>query len=180
MIIASEKRKTNIAEYVIYLWHIEDIIRACKLDMDIVRQQVVAKYEVDENVRSQIADWYESLIQMMKEEKVVEKGHLQLTLNAVSQMEELHQLLLTSPEENRYRNFFYAAQPNIIAYRARSNNSAAGDILVCLEALYMLLLMRLSKKEVSLSTQEAMDTFSHLLALLSQKFIEWENGTLNL
>ncbi|MDE7144362.1 MAG: DUF4924 family protein, partial [Muribaculaceae bacterium] len=34
MIIASEKRKNNIAEYLLYMWQIEDIIRANNLDID--------------------------------------------------------------------------------------------------------------------------------------------------
>lgn len=29
MITASQKRKENIAEYLLYMWQIEDLIRAC-------------------------------------------------------------------------------------------------------------------------------------------------------
>ena len=34
MIIASQKKKENIAEYLLYMWQIEDIIRAYGLDID--------------------------------------------------------------------------------------------------------------------------------------------------
>ena len=33
MIIASQKKKENIAEYLLYMWQIEDIIRAYGLDI---------------------------------------------------------------------------------------------------------------------------------------------------
>ena len=46
MIIASQKRKENIAEYLLYMWQIEDIIRAYKLDIDTIDEQIVSKYNV--------------------------------------------------------------------------------------------------------------------------------------
>lgn len=180
MIIAREKRRTNVAEYVIYMWQVEDMIRACKLDMDLIRQNIIAKYEATAEVKKEIEQWYESLIHMMHESGVTERGHLPLTLNTVNQMEELHQLLIHSPKEQQYKTFYYAARPHIITYQLKSLSSHKGEIYTCLEALYLLLLMRLAKKEISPATQEAMQTFSQLLALLAQKFKAWENGELDL
>ena len=43
MIIARRKRKENIAEYLLYMWQVEDLIRANNFDMDSaknVRQSV--------------------------------------------------------------------------------------------------------------------------------------------
>ena len=33
MIIARQKRKENIAEYLLYMWQVEDLIRANKFDI---------------------------------------------------------------------------------------------------------------------------------------------------
>ena len=41
MYIASKKRKENIAEYLLYMWQIEDLIRAYGLDIDRIRQNVI-------------------------------------------------------------------------------------------------------------------------------------------
>jgi len=180
MIIAREKRRTNVAEYVIYMWQVEDMIRACKLDMQLVRQHIIDKYEVSAEVKKEIEQWYESLIHMMHESGVTERGHLPLTLNTVGQMEELHRLLLHSSEERQYKTLYYTARPHIITFQMKSQAPYTGEIHTCLEALYLLLLMRLSKKDVSLATQESMQTFSRLLALLAQKFKDWENGDLDL
>ncbi len=43
MYIASHKRKENIAEYLIYMWQIEDIIRANDLDIDKIKNNVIER-----------------------------------------------------------------------------------------------------------------------------------------
>ena len=44
MIISREKRKENIAEYLLYMWQIEDLIRGCELDLDKIKNSVIDKY----------------------------------------------------------------------------------------------------------------------------------------
>ena len=73
MIIASQKRKENIAEYLLYMWQIEDLIRANSLDLDKIKANVIDKYPIDEKQQREMADWYESLIDMMRREDVKEK-----------------------------------------------------------------------------------------------------------
>ena len=43
MIIARQKRKENIAEYLLYMWQVEDLIRANKFDMDSINRTVIAQ-----------------------------------------------------------------------------------------------------------------------------------------
>ena len=45
MIIARRKRKENIAEYLLYMWQVEDLIRANNFDMDSIRRTVVDRYD---------------------------------------------------------------------------------------------------------------------------------------
>ena len=40
MIIASKKRKENIAEYILYMWQIEDMIRANDFDISKIRRNI--------------------------------------------------------------------------------------------------------------------------------------------
>ena len=44
MITASQKRKENIAEYLLYMWQIEDIIRANNLDIEQIKANVIDRY----------------------------------------------------------------------------------------------------------------------------------------
>ncbi len=56
MIIASQKRKENIAEYLLYMWQIEDLIRANSLDLDKIKANVIDKYPIDEKQQREMAD----------------------------------------------------------------------------------------------------------------------------
>ena len=61
MIIARQKRKENIAEYLLYMWQVEDLIRANKFDMDSINRTVIAHYDQPEEVKKEIAQWYEAV-----------------------------------------------------------------------------------------------------------------------
>ena len=45
MIIAQQKRKENIAEYLLYMWQVEDLLRACDLDDDRIDQLLVNRFK---------------------------------------------------------------------------------------------------------------------------------------
>ena len=178
MIIAKEKRRNNIAEYIIYMWHIEDLVRALNFDIDKIQQNIVDGFKLDAETSHTITDWYESIIQMMRSEGITEVGHLQMVKNTVAEVAEIHQLLLQSGKEQSYMRLFFQAKPNITAFRSKINNVEIPDIEVCLNALYSLLLMKINGQEITAPTMDAMETFSDLLALLSVKFKEWEDGNL--
>lgn len=94
MITASQKRKENIAEYLLYMWQIEDIIRANGLDLAKIESTVIDKYPgLSPQQRKEMTEWYESLIDMMRREGVEKTGHLQLNKNVIIQLVELHQTL---------------------------------------------------------------------------------------
>ena len=62
MIIAKQKRKENIAEYLLYMWQVEDLIRANHFDIDSIRRTVISQYDQPDEVKEEIARWYEELI----------------------------------------------------------------------------------------------------------------------
>ena len=83
MLIAKQKRKENIAEYILYIYEIEDLIRAFKLDMELITQNLVISYKVDEPTKEEITDWYKNLVVMMEKEGRQKSGHLQFIDNLV-------------------------------------------------------------------------------------------------
>lgn len=57
MFTASQKRKENIAEYLLYMWQIEDLIRANDLDMDKIKANVIDRYTtLTENQRKEMTE----------------------------------------------------------------------------------------------------------------------------
>ena len=46
MLISRQLRKENIAEYVLYMWQVEDIIRAYGLDLGRLRREYIARFDL--------------------------------------------------------------------------------------------------------------------------------------
>ena len=181
MITASQKKKENIAEYLLYMWQIEDLIRANDLDIDKIQKNIIDQYtDISEEQRKQIREWYESLIDMMRREGVAEKGHLQLNKNVIIDMEDLHRRLMKDPKFSAYANQFYATLPYIVELRAKSGDDKPGEIESCFNALYGILMLRLQGKEVTPETLAAIQQISKFLALLAVYYKKDYNNELEI
>ena len=176
MIVAQEKRKNNIAEYVLYMWQIEDTLRAMKFDMNQVETRLISQFKQPGNIKDEIRNWYTNLILAMHEEGIKTKGHLQIVQSVTDELYELHKRLLYENPDNKYVHLFNKATPNIFAFREKLKMPETNDIEVCFYGLYGLLLLRIKKKEINEETTEAMHTFSNLLAALTKHFHEIEKG----
>ena len=86
MIIAQKKRKENIAEYLLYMWQVEDLIRAAAVSPEGVEQLLLPRYNVDEEKRAEIRSWYLELIEMMRTEGKVQAGHLDVNRIVLMQL----------------------------------------------------------------------------------------------
>ena len=81
MIIAEQKKKENVAEYLLYMYQVEDMIRANKLDLDSIEQTLISKFDVPYGVKRDMREWYKSLIVMMQDERKEQSGHLSSSKN---------------------------------------------------------------------------------------------------
>lgn len=171
MFTASDRRKENIAEYLLYMWQIEDVIRANNLDMEKIKVNVIDKYNnLSDEQRHEMTEWYESLIDMMRREGVEKKGHLQINKNILSSLVALHQALLKDPKFADYSAEFYRTLPYIVELRAKSGEEKPGEIETCFNALYGMLLMRLQQKEITPDTLNAIKQISRFIARLARNF----------
>lgn len=170
MYVASQKRKENVAEYLLYMWQIEDLIRANGLDLAKIEKNVVDKSRLTAEQRKEVLEWYESLIDMMRREGVEQKGHLQINKNMIGQLVDLHQTLLQDPKFQDYHSEFYKTLPYIVELRSKAGDEKAGEIETCFNALYGWLMLRLKGQEISPETQRAMEQIARFVALLSRDF----------
>jgi len=169
MLIAQQKKKENIVEYLIYMWQVEDLIRACRFDMKEVEAHLLAKYDQPEPVLQAIRRWYRELISRMQEEGIMEKGHLQQNNTIVAELNELHLQLLHAPHETVYGSLYYKALPAIVQLRSRSGDAIKSEIDTCLTAIYGYILLKIQGKEISPETTESITDLSRLLAFLAAK-----------
>lgn len=180
MIIARQKRKENICEYLLYMWQVEDLIRANHFDMDEIRDKVIARYNQPDEVKEEIARWYEELIEMMRSEGVKESGHIQLNKNVIITLTDLHLRLLKSPKEMIYGAAYYKTLPYIVQLRAKSGGNDIPELETCFTAVYGYLMLRMQGKEISAETLDGIKRISSFLALLAEKYRADMNGELEL
>ncbi len=174
MIIAKQKKEENIVEYLLYMWQIEDILRAYNLDIEKLDEVIVSQYQQDENTKKEIREWYDNLIQMMKLEHIEESGHLQININLVNDLNDLHIELLQNPQEIQYNALFFKTLPFLVEFRNKLKaGEETNDIQLSLHSLYAILLLKLQKKEISKDTEVAVKQISSFLAVLSQKYKHW-------
>ena len=180
MYISQQLKQKNIAEYLLYMWQIEDLIRANGFDMERIRKTVIDPYPLSDEQKTEMARWYEDLIQMMHDEGVMEKGHLQINRNIIIWLTDLHLRLLRSPKFPYYSAAYYKALPFIVELRAKGADREEAELETCFEAMYGILLLKLQKKEVSEATRKAIKTIGDLLAMLAGYYIKEKEGELDL
>ena len=144
-----KSKKENIAEYILYLWQMEDYLRAFPAQAD-------ATAELHE------------LNEMMHREGIVEGGHLQLAQNALSELEELHTRLLQ--EDAIYRAAIIRLTPSLNLLKAKTDRPTMSDIEACLLLLYQIMLLRLQKREITPQTTSVQQQATQLLQCLSKTY----------
>lgn len=176
MLISRQKKESNIAEYILYMWQLEDILRANNFDKESINRLLVEPLSIDEENKQAIAAWYAKLIEKMKAQGLQKTGHLEETHEAINELQYLHNMLLNTLKDKKYQQLYLAAKLNIDAFKIKSGNPGMGDIEAILNGLYGLLLLRLKKKPVSRDTEEAMESFSKMMAYLVKKYHETKSG----
>ena len=172
MIIARQKKKENIAEYLLYMWQIEDLIRAYNLDLDKIQENIIDKFEQPDEVKQEIREWYESLIDMMRREDKQQSGHLQLNENIVIDLTDLHLRLIKSDKEPFYVSTYYKTLPYIVELRAKAGEDKKGEIETCFSALYGILILRLKGQALTEETMKAIKQISTFLGMLNDHYFK--------
>lgn len=145
----TKSKKDNIAEYILYLWQIEDYLRAFPGQADATPEL----QEID---------------QMMHREGIIENGHLQLAQNALAELEELHTSLLN--EDAMYRAAIIRLEPSLNLLKAKTDRPTMSDIEACLLLLYQIMLLRLQKREITPATVDVQQRATQLLQFLSKTY----------
>ncbi|MBQ0061905.1 MAG: DUF4924 family protein [Bacteroidaceae bacterium] len=181
MFISQELKKNNINEYLLYMWQVEDIIRAYGCDADRLAAEYVPRFtQYTPQQQKELAQWYADLVEMMRSEGVMQSGHLQINKNIILLLTDLHNEVLKSPKHPFYSAAYYKALPFIVEIRSRGNNKEVPELENCFEALYGLMLLRLQKKEISAETLKAVEAITQMLGLLAGLYKQEKEGSLEL
>ena len=189
MFVAKELRKKSIAEYLLYMWQIEDIIRVYGCSLTKIRKEYIDKFDYTDEQKEEEEDWFGDLVRMMNQENCRESGHLQINKVVMQALTELHTQLLTSSKFPFYSAEYYRVLPFILELRgktkqvadrmARKNeanlkeiaaNLGHSEVETCFDVLYGVMMLRLQKKEISRETETAVKEITTLIGMLSDYY----------
>jgi hypothetical protein len=179
MLIAQRTKENNIAEHVIYMFQIEDLIRANKLDLDAVINNIILPQISDQKMIKQYTEWYTTLIKQMKTESIQEKGHSSDLNEIIMELLMLHNTLINVLNDKGYKEKFEKALPALKDFQAKSNSANINIIEVGFNALYSKMILKLKGQKFGPSTEEAFGHISQLLGYMAIYYKKMRNGELN-
>jgi hypothetical protein len=176
MTIADRKLHENIAEYILFVWQMEDLARAVKFNPEAVRTM----YEgASPEVTEAEVTWFTALCDLMKKEGLEKKGHIPDLAEIMKELFYLHSNLLTIIKDQKYIDFHQTAQPILSEFLVKTGSTTNHEVEAYLVALYGMLILKLKSEEISEGTKQAMESFSKVVAYLSQEYHKMKRGEMN-
>ena len=169
MDIALAKRRENIAEYILYLWQIEDLLRALQFSPEAIYSQLIAPRGIEEGQRHNYLIWYMDIANLLREEGKEEKGHLN----------DLHLQLMKLPIGEHYRQTFARLEPELPRLRAVLGREMS-DIELCFRALYAAMLYRIKGEGGKSAVSDTIEYVSPVIAELADMYGKVERGEADL
>lgn len=177
--IAEAKKKTNIAEYLLYMWQMEDLIRGLKFDFEAIEHAVLAGVE-DGQQRRESSVWFADLLKRMKTQRLTAGGHLEETYEIIGELQLLQHTLSTVLGDAAFKKVLTEVQPLLAEFRTKTDKVPMSDIETALTAVYGYLSLKLAGKKVTSETESAVKIFTTYLAHLSRGYREMKSGQLPL
>ena len=180
MIVALSKRKENIAEYILYIWQIEDLLRALQFSPEAIYTTLVANIaDADEQQRENIFNWYMQIVELLQKEGKGEKGHIDHTLHLIADMHNLHLQLMELPVGEHYRATCAPLRAALPHLRELFEGDDISDTELCFRTLYAAMLYRIKGERESV-VEDTLAVVSPVIAELAAIYGKVERGELDL
>ena len=181
MDIAQSKRKENIAEYILYLWQIEDLLRALQFSPEAIYSQLVAPRQIEEEQKHVYLLWYMDIVNLLRKEGKEESGHLEHTSHLSGDMHNLHLQLMQNPVGEHYRTTFARLAPQLPMLRTLVKKEDVCDTEICFRALYAAMLYRIKgDKKRAEAINDTIELVSPVVAELAAMYGKVERGEIDL
>lgn len=197
MFVAKKLRQKSISEYLLYMWQVEDIIRAFGCSLPVIEKNYIGKFDYTDEQKSEETDWFGNLIRMMNSEGKREQGHLDINKILMEDLVDLHNRLLKSNKYPFYNAEYYKVLPFIVEIRSKNKRAEAkmkeqgstesplleadaneSEIETCFDVLYGIMLLRLQKKPITPETEHAVKEITTFIGMLSDYYAQDKEGKL--
>lgn len=180
MLIAQQKKEENIAEYVLYMFQLQDLIRGCNFDFDQIRTKLIIPQTPSESLIPRSEAWFKEIVDEMERRSLQKKGHIHEIQEVINEIVYLHNTLIDVVKDKKYVTLFEAAKEPIEAFRKKSDLAEKHPIEICFHALYMKLLLKLQQKEINAETEAAFDAMRIVLAYLTKGYHQMKSGNMEM
>lgn len=176
MILASQKRKENVAEYIIFMWQLTDLLRALELNPQNIQRSLVDPLNLPEPQATEELRWYLDLVEILRQEGKERKGFPAITEYLVGELNEFHLRLLQEPKDDAYKIIVFSATPALTSYKQRCTEPQPSDIAYAFHALYSKMLAHMQRTELTEQTEEAFRDITRMVSYLTSMFGKFERG----
>lgn len=181
MDIAKAKRRENIAEYILYLWQLEDLLRALQFSPEAIYSQLIEpRRDIPADQKHVFLLWYLDLANLLRQEGKEEKGHLEHTLHLIADLHDLHLRLMQLPAGEHYRRTYARLEPHLPQLRRIVGNPGMNDTELCFRALYAVMLYRIKGQGSNAAVGDTIEYISPAVAELAELYRQVETGEIDL
>ena len=160
MDIAKIKRRENIAEYILYLWQLEDLLRALQFSPEAVHSQLIAPRDLSQPEQRLYLEWYMDIADLLRQD--------------------LHLQLMKLPAGARYRELYARLEPELPRLRAVLGRNETSDTELCFRALYAAMLYRIRGEGGQQAVADTVEYISPAIAELASMYGKVERGEIDL
>jgi hypothetical protein len=170
MIVSRLKKEENIAEYVLYMLHIEELVKSAGFDKQVIEEVIVSKISNHENRLDEIRNWYFNLAAQLKAKQNRKFCHVDELEEVFAELSFLHNTLLEIVKDQLYIKRYEEAKPYLDELRQKSNHDSINDVQVCFNGLYGMLYLKLRRSEISEETKLALEKIKNLVSVLASEY----------
>jgi|TARA_B110000459_G_C16552471_1_gene467404 hypothetical protein len=153
MTLSENKKKEHIVEFILFLWQIEDLIRASDFTPEILERWADETAERESTNPDEEKEWIVSIAKEMRAQGKEESGHVSTVNEPVVELAHLHEMLLGPLEDLRYKEAFDAAGPMLKDLVVKQNDEVNHPVEQLLIGLYGWLVLRMKKQSISPETE---------------------------
>lgn len=182
MLIAEKAKSENIAEYLIYMFQIEDMLRAFRFDKEKIKEHVILPQTQsdDPHIIQESEKWFYAIVDEMTRRELDKTGHIFAVNEVLNELLYLHNTFIDVTKSKTYTYLYNEAENSIEDFRKKSNLKEAHPVQIAIEAMYMKLLLRLKKQPISEETEKAFETMRKLLTHLTKAYHQMKKGDMSM
>jgi hypothetical protein len=171
MTLSESKKKAHIVEYILFLWQIEDLVRAADFNPAVLENWAEDTANQEGTDPEKEKEWIVSLAADLRSEGKMEMGHATSVSEPLVELAHLHEMLLGPLEDLRYKEAFETAEPMIKELSAKQPGPSGHPVEQLLIALYGWLMLRMKKQAVSAETEAGFVAFRNWANALAKGHI---------